>query len=94
MMDMVYHGTGPILMDFYSAGSGPLITSGSMKVEYITANRRYVYAPYYINPLMQEGFQNEQDGHFFSASREKEYEYSFLMPGMDFLRSFLPQGIK
>lgn len=88
MMDMVYHGTGPILMDFYSAGSGPLITSGSMKVEYITANRRYVYAPYYINPLMQEGFQNEQDGHFFSASREKEYEYSFLMPGMDFLRSF------
>ena len=48
-----------------------LLEIEDLKVEYITANRRYVYAPYYINPLMQEGFQNEQDGHFFSASREK-----------------------
>nr|MDE7325124.1 transglutaminase-like domain-containing protein [Lachnospiraceae bacterium] len=88
MMDMVYSGTGPILMDFYSMGEGPLVSRGNMTVEYVTANRRYVYAPYYMDPLEYDEFQYEQDGHFFSTVRRKEYEYSFLIPSLGFLRRF------
>lgn len=88
LMDLIYRGKGPILHKYIGLGEGAIVSYGEMKVEYVTANRDFVYTPYYINPFEREEYHCEQDGYLTSPSREEVHDYTFLMPSLEFLYRF------
>lgn len=88
LMELFYIGQGPSMTGRYLWGNVPVIKKGDMQVEYVTANKRYVYMPYYVDPSAQGGCRYEDDGYLSSGSRRDYYDYEFYMPSQEFLDYF------
>ncbi len=88
LMDLIYHNKGPVLYEYGDLRDEAKVSRGEMKVEYVTANRDFVYTPYYINPFERGEYHCEQDGYLTSPTREESYDYTFLMPSLEFLYRF------
>lgn len=87
MAELFYNGKISVT-DLYAWGEAPVIRRGNMKVEYVTASKHYVYAPYYINPLERGEHRYEEDGYLSSKNGEELYDFSFYMPSGEFLNLF------
>ncbi len=88
LMELFYGGRGPFMLGAYSWGDVPVIRQGKMQVEYITANKRYVYAPYYINPFERGEYRYGEDGYLLSKNQEGIYDFTFDLPSEEFLEYF------
>lgn len=88
LMDLIYRNKGPVLYRYKDLGDEAKVSRGEMKVEYVTANRDFVYTPYYINPFERGEYHCEQDGYLTSPTREEGHDYTFLLPSLEFLYRF------
>lgn len=88
LMDLFYNGMGAVMWRDYNWGEAPILRQGSMQVEYVTANRRYVYMPYYTDPGEFGDCRYEEDGYLSSRSRRESYCFTFHMPSQEFLFRF------
>lgn len=87
-MELFYNNQGPLMIGRYQWGDAPVLQQGNMKVEYVTANKRYVYMPYYVDPAAQGGCRYGDDGYLYSRHYRDYYDFDFYMPSQEFLYYF------
>lgn len=88
LMEMIAADEGPVLKQPGNVGEEPIISQGSIQIEYITANKSYVYAPYYINPRERGNYGYEEDGYLSPDTRTGFMDFTFLLPSKNFLEWF------
>lgn len=88
LLHMIASDSGPVLKSGTGAGAYPIFSRGSMQIEYVTANKKYVYAPYYINPLERGNYAFAQDGYLTQEKQRDILDFTFLLPSGEFLEWF------